>query len=43
MLQFTDYGTGGRRKNNAFRANRYYGENLYGKDLVRYVSKKKQA
>ena len=40
MLQFTDNGTEGRRKNNAFRANRYYGENLYGKDLVCYLSKK---
>ena len=40
MLQFTDYGKGERRKNNAFRANRYYRQNLYGKDLVCYLSKK---
>ena len=42
MLQFTDYGTEGRKKNNAFRANRYYGENLYGKDLECYLSKKEK-
>ena len=42
MLQFTDYGTEGRKKNNAFRANRFYGENLYGKGLECYLSKKKK-